>query len=279
MKKLPIGIQDFSEIIKNSYLYIDKTEYVYRLLQGKYYFLSRPRRFGKSLLISTLRELFSGNKDLFNGLWIYDKIEWKKYPVIHISFANIGFQDGLENAIESELHNIAKEYQIELTQTYHNQMFRELIEKLAKTAQVVILIDEYDKPIIEYIDDIPKADANRKILRDFYSILKDSDAYIRFLFMTGVSKFSKISIFSELNNLDDITIDERFSTMLGYTQGELIKYFEKHLILLKDKYLKNPNIEGEIKKWYNGYSWDGQNYVYNPFSILNLFSGLSFQNF
>jgi len=281
MKKLPIGIQDFEKIIKNDFLYIDKTEYIYKLIQGSYYFLSRPRRFGKSLLISTLKEIFSGNKELFKDLWIYDKIDWQQYPIIKISFASIDFQTlGLIPAIEKVLGEIAKENNIQLINSTFSQQFKDLIIQLSQKKQVVILIDEYDKPIIDYIDDIEKADSNRAILKVFYSVLKDLDTNIKFLFLTGVSKFSKVSIFSDLNNLNDITIHEDYSKMLGYTQEELNFYFKTEIENLKEKY-KNifKDTENSIKNWYDGYSWDAVNFVYNPFSILKLFDGMRFANY
>ena len=273
MKNLPIGIQEFSEFEKNNYIYVDKTKYIHQLLQNKYYFLSRPRRFGKSLLLNTIKEIFKCNKELFKGLWIYDKIEWKEYPVIKISMSNIGYDLlGLEKAIEKELNYISKSYNIILDEKNYNLQFRELIQKLSEKEQVVILIDEYDKPIIDYIDELEKAEENRKILKRFYSIIKDSDSYIKFFFVTGVSKFSHVSIFSDLNNLNDITLDKNYAVITGYTQDELEKYFydyiKKVAIDYSDIY---DDIMPEIKKWYNGYSWDGLNFVYNPFSMLNFF--------
>jgi len=272
MKKLPIGIQEFSEF-GNDYLYVDKTEHIFRLLQGKYYFLSRPRRFGKSLLLNTIKEVFKGHKELFEGLWIYDKIEWEDYPVIKISFSTVDyFNLGLAKAIDRMLTRIAAEYNILLEEESFSSKFLELIIKLSVNSKVVILIDEYDKPIIDYIDDIPKADENRKILKSFYSVIKDSDDFIKFFFVTGVSKFSQVSIFSDLNNLNDITLDKDYSTITGYTQEELEQYFPEYIEnVSKDYDTIYPDIMPEIKKWYNGYSWDGRNFVYNPFSILNFF--------
>ena len=223
MKNLPIGIQEFTKLITKNYLYIDKTKYIYQLITtGSYYFLSRPRRFGKSLLLNTIKEIFKNNKELFKGLWIYDKIEWKEYPVIKISFADIDFSNlGLKNAIDNMLINIAQEYNLELTKSTFALKFKELIQKLSEKEQVVILIDEYDKPIIDYIDELEKAEENRKILKSFYSIIKDSDNYIKLFFITGVSKFSQVSIFSDLNNLNDITLDKNYAVLTGYTQDEL----------------------------------------------------------
>ncbi len=289
MKNLPIGIQTFSHLMEHNYLYVDKTEQIHRLLAlgGKFYFLSRPRRFGKSLLISTLTELFSGNRELFKDLWIYDKIEWKKYPVIHIDFLEIAYEtpQKLKQSLGKKIREIAGEYDVEINpDDDYKEAFRHLIKRLAKTykTNVVILVDEYDKPIIDFIEteDIKKAKANRNVLKYFYSVLKSSDQYIRFAFITGVSKFSRVSIFSDVNNLNDITIDNNYSTLLGLTHDELLRYFENRIDLLsretgpgKDELLR------QIKMWYNGYSWDGKNFLYNPFSILNLFSKKRFSNY
>ncbi len=281
MKKLPTGRQEFSELIDEKCIYVDKTKFIYKLLDQKYYFLSRPRRFGKSLLLNTIKEIFLGNKDLFKGLWIYDKIDWEIFPVIKISFSKIDYKNlGLGKAIDDMVLDIAAENNIQLIKPSYALKFEELIKKLSEKGKVVILIDEYDKPIIDYLDDAEKAKENRDILKNFYSIVKDADKYIRFLFITGVSKFSKVSIFSDLNNLDDITLDENYSNMLGWTQEELEKYFPEYISAVQKKYSKYyTNILPVIKDWYNGYSWDGENFVYNPVSLLNLFSKEVFRNY
>ncbi len=282
MKNLPIGIQEFKKLREGDFLYIDKTEFIYNLINSaSYYFLSRPRRFGKSLLLNTIKEIFNGNKELFEGLWIYDKIEWEKYPVIKISFSSMDYMHlGLRNAIDNMLNDIADEYNLTLGKSSFSLKFKELIQKLSTDKKVVILIDEYDKPIIDYIDDIPQAEENRKILKSFYSVIKDSDNYIKFFFVTGVSKFSQVSIFSDLNNLNDITLNRKYATMLGYTQMELEKYFDEYIRETADFYKGIfDNIIEKIKIWYNGYSWDGRNFVYNPFSVLNFFDNLEFADY
>ena len=282
-QKLALGSQEFSEVIGNNCIYVDKTEDIYRLVtSGKYFFLSRPRRFGKSLLANTMKELFLGNKKLFKGLWIEDKWDWKKTsPVIKISFSNIDHTKlGLEQAIDLQLNKIAKSYGIVLKMNSNATKFQELIENLANKAPVAIIIDEYDKPIIDYMDNIPQAEENRDILKNFYSILKDSDKYLRFLFITGVSKFSQVSIFSDLNNLIDITIDQNYSQIVGWTKEEIEKYFPDYLKPLSEKYKDIfPDIMLEIKKWYNGYSWDGITKVHNPVSLMNFFSKRVFGNY
>ena len=282
MKKLPIGIQSFSELRKAGYLYVDKTDLIFQLAtQGKYYFLSRPRRFGKSLLVSTLSHLFQGNKELFEGLWIYDQWDWQTLPVIHLSFNNFGYKElGLEKALTQRLEKIANSFGISLSEEVNSLRFKELIEELHKLrGQVVVLIDEYDKPILDYLDDVPKAEAHRELLKSFYSILKDADPHLRLVLLTGVSKFSRVSIFSELNNLNDLTIYSDYATLLGYTQDELEHYFADRLEQLAPQFGGRESLLAQIKQWYNGYSWDTKHYVYNPFSILNFFAKKSFENF
>lgn len=281
--KLPIGIQSFEKLIEGGFLYVDKTEAIYNLTQkGSYYFLSRPRRFGKSLTLSTIKAVFQGQKELFDGLWIQDKLDWtQQHPVIHISFSSIGYKTlGLEVALNRMLDKQAEVNGIQLTTKNYDQKFKELIEKASKKNRVVLLIDEYDKPIIDYLEDLPQAKEHQQILKAFYSILKDADPYIRFLLITGVSKFSKVSIFSELNNLEDITIDWRYATMLGYTQQELEKYFQDRIPEACERLkLNRTALLKRVKTWYNGYSWDGEQYVYNPFSVLSFFAKSSFLNY
>ena len=282
-QKLPVGIQSFDKVRNGQFLYVDKTELIFRLLRtGSYYFLSRPRRFGKSLLLSTIKSLFKGHKELFRELWIEDKWDWDRiHPVIHISFSSIGYKElGLENAIEIQLQKIANDYGFELSSTTVSQQFKELVQHLGQEKRVVILIDEYDKPIIDYLDDIPQAKENQRVLKSFYSIIKDSDDFIRLLLITGVSKFSKVSIFSELNNLSDITIDRRFASLTGITQEELEDRFEAYMAESAEILgFSKKELLIQIKDWYNGYSWDGETFVYNPFSILNFFQKSDFQNF
>ncbi|HOL87283.1 MAG TPA: AAA family ATPase, partial [Defluviitoga tunisiensis] len=219
MKKLPIGIQSFKKIKEEGYYYIDKTKFIKELQEG-YYFLSRPRRFGKSLFLDTLKEAFVGSKELFKGLYLYDNWDWdKKYPVIKLdlSLALSDRIDKLEYSLNSSLHDIAKDNSIELEKEYSNLRFEELIKKLSEKygERVVVLIDEYDKPILDRIEEIEIAKQNREVLKKFFEVLKTLDPYLKLVFITGVSRFSKVSIFSGLNQLNDITIDERFSTICG----------------------------------------------------------------
>ncbi|MEM7130356.1 MAG: ATP-binding protein [Chloroflexota bacterium] len=283
LQKLPIGIQTFSEIIDEGYLYVDKTEIIHRLItSGKYFFLSRPRRSGKSLTLSTIKSIYLGQRELFSGLWIEEQWDWEKiHPVIHISFSGIGYQtQGLEEAIEAELRLIGQQHDIQFEQFGIDRMFAELIRKLSAKGQVVLLIDEYDKPIIDYLDEIEQALAHQKIFKTFYSVIKDSDPYIELLLITGVSKFSKVSIFSDLNNLDDITLYRQFADLTGYTQAELEKYFAPYMPEAQSMLvLDRTELLNQLRNWYNGYSWDGTTYVYNPFSILKFFRSLDFGNF
>ncbi len=285
MQKLPIGIQDFRKLRSGGYLYVDKTEAIYRLTQeAGYYFLSRPRRFGKSLLVSTMKELFSGNRELFTGLWIEDRWNWSETnPVLHIPFSSIGYKSlGLERALHEFLDDVSQEHDLGVEEEALEKKFSEVLERLsAKHSRVVLLIDEYDKPIIDYLGkEIEQAKANREVLRKFYSILKDSDPHLRLVFITGVSKFSKVSIFSDLNNLDDLTIqDYRSNTLLGYTQEELEHFFSEHIAqTAATQGIAEDELLEQIKNWYNGYSWNGADFVYNPFSMLNFFQKRVFMN-
>ena len=205
-QKYPVGLQDFSEVITRGNVYVDKTHFVHKLLiSNKYYFLSRPRRFGKSLLLSTLYYLFRGKKELFKGLFIENQWQFEEYPIIRISFSDIGYRtSNLNHALALRLDEIAELYGIELTLADIDKKFRELIYKLHEkfSKKVVVLIDEYDKPLIDYLDaeNIHLARENRSILKSFYSVLKDADPHLKLVFITGISKFSQVSIFSDLNN-------------------------------------------------------------------------------
>lgn len=280
---LPLGIQTFSEIIQHNFLYVDKTRQIHSLITaGKYYFIARPRRFGKSLTLSTIKSIYSGERELFEGLWIHDQWDWDRiHPVIHISFSSLGYGGlGLETAIRDELARIAKGHDIALRTEDISQMFRQLIQDLSSNGQVILLIDEYDKPIIDYLTNVEQARKNQEILKRFYSVIKDSDPYLRFLLITGVSKFSKVSIFSDLNNLQDITFHRKFSTLVGYTQEEVEHYFGTAIAELADENDVGTDEQmALVRKWYNGYSWDSKNYVYNPFSLMSYIDAGEFRNF
>ena len=283
LQKLPIGIQTFSKIREEDYLYVDKTASIYRLLtSGAYFFFSRPRRFGKSLTLSTIKSIYRGERELFRGLWIADQWDWQKiHPVIHFSFSGIGYKTlGLEAAIEAELRSIGATMGVQFQEVGITRLFRELIQKMAANGKVVILIDEYDKPLIDYLEDKAQAQVHQQLLKAFYSVIKDSDPYIEFLLLTGVSKFSKVSIFSDLNNLSDVTLDRDFADLTGYTQAELEHYFLPYMAEAERVLgFSHAELLLQLQTWYNGYSWDGQVHVYNPFSILNFFQKADFRNF
>ena len=276
MKGLPIGIQTLSKIIEGDFVYVDKTEIAYNLVRkAGYYFLSRPRRFGKSLFLDTLKEIFEGRKELFKGLYIYDKWDWDvKYPVLKISMGSgvIKTIEKLNKRLNSTLSDAGESVGIACQSSDPIECFKELIQKASKkhNQKVVILIDEYDKPILDNITDEEVAREMRDVMKDFYGVIKDNDAYIRFVFITGVSKFSKMNLFSGLNNLNDITLDEKYATICGYTHGDLLTVFEEHL--------RGADMEG-VKKWYNGYNYLGDK-VYNPFDILLFIDkGFEFSNY
>lgn len=276
MKKLPVGISNLKEIIENNYVYVDKSRFVHDLNEmGKYYFLSRPRRFGKSLFIDTLKEAFEGNQQLFDGLWLHDNWDWSKhYPVVHISFAEgvLKSRDELDKRIRDILYQNETALGIECRQPndipgYFSELIRNSAKKIG--LRTVVLIDEYDKPILDNIVEPQIAKEMRDGLKNLYSVIKGQDASIEFALLTGVSKFSKVSLFSGLNNLTDITLDSKYSTICGYSETELTTVFSD--------YLENKPLE-DIRKWYNGYSFLGEK-VYNPFSMLNYLRTGEFLNF
>ncbi len=273
-RKLPIGIQTFRKIREENCYYVDKTAYIRRLLdEGTHYFLSRPRRFGKSLFLDTLKELFEGNEPLFEGLHVHDYWDWSvRYPVVRLSFGKGNFKDEsyLHANVMAQLHTIAEEAGIAPRYDTAPECFSDLIRVLHREVgqRVAVLIDEYDKPILDALEEPEVARANRDFLRGLYATIKDSDAHIKFTFLTGVSKFSKVSLFSGLNNLTDITIDPQYSAICGYTEEDLDTVFAPEL----------PGLDrDEIRNWYNGYSWRGEEKVYNPFDILLLFRRHSFE--
>jgi len=264
MKKLPIGIQTFSEIIEEQYAYVDKTGLAVDLIaKGKYYFLSRPRRFGKSLFISTLQALFEGRQELFTGLAAHDRWDWNvKYPVIKLSFAGVARTVA---DMKQDVINILRDNEERLHLQCRDTddlggCLKELIKKSFQKygRKVVILVDEYDKLILDNLDQVDMAKEAREILKDLYTTIKDSDEFIKFAFLTGVSKFAKVSIFSGLNNLKDITLDKRYSTICGYTHNDLETVFADHLVQADMT---------KVRQWYNGFNFLGE-HVYNPFDIL-----------
>ena len=277
LKKLPIGISTLKDIIEEGYLYVDKTDIALDLIEnGRYYFLSRPRRFGKSLFLDTLKTIFDGDKEVFKGLSIYDNdYKFEKHPIIRISFNSGRFKskDDYEQRIFEILNFNQKQLDIECDANMSSSgCFENLIQKAYEKydKKVVILVDEYDKPILDNIEDKEIAKLMREELKNFYSVIKSSDEYIKFVFITGVSKFSKVSLFSGLNNIQDITLHKNYSTICGYTQNDIETTFKEHL--------KGQDFE-KIKRWYNGYKFLGEG-VYNPFDILLFISnGFEYRNY
>ncbi len=290
MKKriLSLSRQNYRDLREDNCIYVDKTEHIYKMCtEGKMYFLSRPRRFGKSLLLSTLEELFKGSQELFTDTWIGDKWDWtKKNPIIHISFNLVDYEEfGLKEGLRRTLMGFYRHHLlIPPENSSIKTLFADLLEQLhAKEGKIVILIDEYDKPITDYLEfnEIDKAKANQQILALFYGALKDRDHLIRLMLITGVSKFSRVSLFSKLNNLEDLTIQPKYATMLGYTQQELESNFSEYMEEAFQTFSHHTReaLLAKIRLWYNGYSWDGVTKLYNPFGILLFLSSQDFQGF
>ncbi len=284
-KKLPLGLQDFRGIIEDGYKYVDKTRYLHTLTStGKYFFLSRPRRFGKSITVSTLHELYSGSRELFQGLWIADKWDWnKRHPVLRLSLKDVNFeQRGLEEPLAERIQEAGSWQGIELKAPSARDKFRELIIALSARGKVVVLVDEYDAPIVHYLaKDLETAYANRELLKGFYSVLKELDTLLELVFLTGVSKFSKTGIFSGLNNLVDLSMHPAFATMLGYTQEELEANFSEEIEAAGAALqLSRTQLLDKMREWYNGYRFEEHApRVYNPVSVNNFFSRNKFENF
>ncbi|MCP4688223.1 MAG: AAA family ATPase, partial [Desulfobacterales bacterium] len=294
MKKLPVDIQAFETMREDDYLYVDKTRYIHGMIdKGRFYFLSRPRRFGKSLLISTLKCLFQGRKELFDGLWIaeHGDWEWKEYPIVFFDF-NVTPHDTPENfkrGLERNLKKTARTNGVDLEEPLLQQQFEELILALRHKfgMPVIVLLDEYDKPIIDHLgkgeDAIRIARENRDILKRFLGVLKGGEVapHLRFVFITGVSKFTRVSIFSELNNLIDITMSEPYANLLGYTGRELEECFKEHIERFADKTgASETEVKEKLRRHYDGYRFsDRTKRVYNPFSIVRALSDAHLKNY
>jgi len=289
VKLLPTSTATFRDIIEGDFLYIDKTEYIYEIVKPPkgMYFLSRPRRFGKSLMVSTLDELFQGKRELFHDLWIDDSdYDWATYPIMRFDMSRHGIRNvpELEESIQVHLRRIARQYNIEIEKQSPNIMFEELIfelSALSESGKVVILIDEYDKPIIDQLENATEAKSMRDALRRFYTVIKSMESHIRLVFITGISKFAKVSIFSELNNLTDLTIDSIFATALGLTKTEISQYFGDRIPeFAQQEGLSVEDFLEKVRYWYDGFcfSGDAEN-VYNPFSTMQLFDAQRFSNY
>ena len=273
-RKLPIGIQTFRTIREEGHYYVDKTPFIRRLVdEGTHYFLSRPRRFGKSLLLDTVKELFEGSEPLFRGLTVHDDWDWsKRRAVLRLDFGSGDYKqaDYLHANAAAQLDRIERRADFAPRYATAPERFGDLIEALHERTgeRVVVLVDEYDKPILDALEKPEVARANRDYLRGLYSTIKTCDAHVKFTLLTGVSKFSKVSLFSGLNNLLDITLDPGYSSICGYTEADLDMVFAPEL----------PGLDREeIRRWYNGYHWLGAEKVYNPFDLLLLFRNREFK--
>lgn len=285
--KYPIGIQDFEKLRTNGYSYVDKSRFVYKLAtEGEYYFLSRPRRFGKSLFLSTLEAYFLGKKELFKGLAIYDlETEWKKYPIFHIDLntANFREKDSLYMVLNDYLTTWESKYGTRESEATLALRFKGVIARAAEKEEcgVVILIDEYDKPILQTMRDPELQAEHRAQLKAFYSVLKTQDRYIKFAFLTGVTKFGKVSVFSDLNNLTDISMDHRYISICGMTEKELLANFKEGINELASA---NEDNETEtidkLRMRYAGYLFEeNSEEIYNPFSVLNTLANSRYDDY
>ena len=286
-KIYPIGVQNFESLRKDDYFYIDKTALVYQLARtGRYYFLSRPRRFGKSLLISTLEAYFQGKKELFEGLAIETlEKDWIKHPILHLdlNIEKYDVPESLDNILEKSLVAWEKLYGAEPSERSFSLRFAGIIQRACeKTGQrVVILVDEYDKPMLQAIGDDELQKYYRNTLKPFYGALKSKDGYIKFAMLTGVTKFGKVSIFSDLNNLKDISMDERFIEICGITEKEIHDNLEKELHeLARNQKMSYDEVCKELKACYDGYHFVEDSVgIYNPFSLLNTFDQMKFGDY
>jgi hypothetical protein len=286
--KLPIGIQAFEKIREERYLYVDKTRYLIDLIDnGVMYFLSRPRRFGKSLTISTFDALFSGKKELFDGLYaeeFFMRPRYKIHPVVRLDMSKVAARRGIDTispSITRQLKRNAERHGVRLSEGLPHDVFGDLIAEIAeKKGPVVVLVDEYDKPILDLLDKPSEREEARDMLRDFYTQIKSEDEFLRFIFITGVSRFSKIGIFSAMNNLKDISMKSEYATMLGYTEDELTGNFDDYIDRTAIKFGESrEELIAQIKDYYDGFSFDGKNKLYNPFSTLNFFDDMTFKNY
>lgn len=286
--KYPIGIQSFEKVRREGYVYVDKTVMVYDLINsGSYFFLSRPRRFGKSLLMSTIQAVFEGKRDLFKGLAI-DNLPWNwndVYPVIHIDFngENYQYKNNIDKVFDNLLSQLEFKYEISEKANTFGMRFRNIIKTASEFhgKGVVVLIDEYDKPILDALYDEELREYNKNILQAFYSVLKTMDPYIRFAMLTGISKFSKVSIFSGLNNLNDISLNTRYNSICGITEEELLSYFSQGIEdIAKNLDESVEDVQSSLKLYYDGYhfSKNGED-VYNPFSLLSAFANRDFSDY
>ena len=291
-RKLPLGIQDFEDLRENNYVYVDKTEHVYNLVHfGKPYFLSRPRRFGKSLFLSTLKAYFLGKKELFKGLKI-EELEkdnpeaWQTYPVLYFDFNGQNYQQNtsLEDYLDCTLKAWEKDLNLDSDGKTLGDRFSSVIEAAYKKTgkKVVVLIDEYDKPLLETMDTNKQLEEeNRAVFKGFFGKLKSMDGFLKFVFFTGVTKFSKVSIFSDLNHLTDISLDENYTDICGITQSEMESYFSPEIdTMASHNEMSREECLAKLKQMYDGYHFYKRSEdIYNPYSLINAFAKNDFGNY
>jgi hypothetical protein len=285
--KYPIGIQNFGEVRRGGYIYVDKTPWMWKMIdEGKYYFLSRSRRFGKSLMVSTLEAFFSGERELFKGLYV-DTVEWdwQQYPIMHLDL-NVKKYDTKED-LDKLLNRHLEQWELAYDSPYGDRDLEERFLQVVRLAyektgrQVVILVDEYDKPLLQAIDNNQLQSEYRSILKSFYSVLKSCDRYIKFAFLTGVTKFGKVSVFSDLNNLFDLSLDHRYTGICGISEKELHEYFDADVAALASANgLTKEACYEQLRRDFDGYHFgvDAPG-MYNPFSVLNTLSSQRFNDY
>ncbi|MFN0202553.1 MAG: AAA family ATPase [Bacteroidia bacterium] len=288
-KKLAIGIQSFIPFYEGGLIYVDKTEKIYEMMEiWGYHFIVRPRRFGKSLFLNVLASIYEGRKERFEETWIYDKVDWEKikHPVLRIDFTQIEYNAcSLEEGLVAYLRPIVQKLGLHIEEVTARNFFKRIIEYLGERTPIVILIDEYEMAVTDFVgieEEQQKMEENIRTLKKFYGVMKGAGDYIHKAYITGVTKIGQVSILSDLNMLNDLTLDKRFTTLFGYTEKELRKYYGEFIEAAAAEHkVSTEEILARIKQHYNGYSWDGieENKVYNPFSIVNFFQSLSFRNY
>ncbi|MCL2011064.1 MAG: AAA family ATPase, partial [Synergistaceae bacterium] len=289
LKKLPVGIQTFEKIRSEGYVYVDKTKYLIDLIDsGVVYFLSRPRRFGKSMTVTAFEALFSGRRELFEGLYaeeFFDRPKYKPHPIVRLDMSelttNMG-SDVLRSSLLDRVKENAARLGVNIETAQPGDALSNLLGRAADRhgANVVVLVDEYDKPILDNLHDMERAEGAREILRDFYVRIKAADRHVRFVFITGISKFSKMGVFSAMNNLEDISMNDKYAAMMGYTEEELLAYFNGHIEEAAARLGKPKDaLIAAMRAHYDGFSFDGNTMLYNPFSTLNFFKNPDFRNY
>jgi hypothetical protein len=286
--KLPLDLSNFKEMRESGYLYVDKTEHAYNIItEGRKYFLSRPRRFGKSLFVSTLREILNGNKELFEGLWIYNSnYNWGQYGIIELDLSSLGIDspESLKVGLCYALNKVAQDYSLNIDLKLNSPeiLLIEVVNALRKQfGKVAVLIDEYDNPILQTLKDESRATAVRDAIRLFFTAIKSRDTLIDLVFITGVSSFTRAGLFSGFNNLRDITLNPKYATICGYTDAEVDFYLAEYIrVWSESTNIPYSDLRTQMKTWYNGYSFvNGAQTVYNPFSLMNALEAKTFKNF